>query len=347
MTGKGAIEMAKGDKAGQPTRAWQFSKTKMCKFNLIGMCAKGEQCQFAHAAPELRSLPDLSCTKLCPTLIQTGSCDRKGCNYAHAKDELRMTSTFHKTKMCRFSQQGHCALGAKCNFAHDPSELRPDPVATGGSESKVPSLSQLPSFPAVVPKASMMSPQFLPMPSALGCVEPLELSAAAPEPPDPVMHGITLQGVKMQRKPLRVRKAARRAKEAAEVDEHMAALGSLDGYSAYMAQLAGLGWNGLPDSPGDALGDMPFPDIGSMFPMDPRNPWYDGDASSDLESQLALLSGWDLAGSDDAYTDNYIDEVWHVKNTFLTLDEQAKPLRSVRTAEGALCFLGGDLEIEN
>eukprot|EP00435_Cladocopium_sp_Y103_P056712 s375_g19.t1 len=105
---------------------------------------------------------DLTCTKLCKTLIQTGLCEDRNCSYAHSKDELRatrylaqravhqpsglekvgwsssleeddetlpclgvVTSTFHKTKLCRFSQMGHCALGSKCNFAHSEEEIRP------------------------------------------------------------------------------------------------------------------------------------------------------------------------------------------------------------------------------
>eukprot|EP00931_Biecheleriopsis_adriatica_P054636 TRINITY_DN3216_c0_g1_i1.p1 TRINITY_DN3216_c0_g1~~TRINITY_DN3216_c0_g1_i1.p1 ORF type:complete len:659 (+),score=145.82 TRINITY_DN3216_c0_g1_i1:51-2027(+) len=113
----------------RPSRTWQFSKTKMCKFNLTGMCTKGEQCPFAHTNDQLRTLPDLTCTKLCKTLIQTGVCNDPACTYAHSKDELRATSTFHKTKLCRFSQMGHCALGSKCNFAHSEDEVRPlDPT---------------------------------------------------------------------------------------------------------------------------------------------------------------------------------------------------------------------------
>jgi len=107
------------------SRTWQFSKTKMCKFHLIGICMKGDQCQFAHEKYDLKDLPDLTCTKLCKALIQTGVCPDANCSYAHSKDELRATSAFHKTKMCRFSQIGHCALGAKCNFAHSNEEVRP------------------------------------------------------------------------------------------------------------------------------------------------------------------------------------------------------------------------------
>ena len=35
-----------------------------------------------------------------------------------------------------------------------------------------------------------------------------------------------------------------------------------------------------------------------------------------------------------------------VKNTFLTLSPRAKPIRSVRTADGALCDLGSLLDDE-
>jgi TolA-binding protein len=113
------------DQEAKPSRTWQFSKTKMCKFHLIGMCTKGEMCPFAHDKQELKPLPDLTCTKLCKMLIQQGHCDVVNCCYAHTKDELRATSTFHKTKLCRFSQLGHCALGSKCNFAHTSEEMRP------------------------------------------------------------------------------------------------------------------------------------------------------------------------------------------------------------------------------
>lgn len=105
-------------------RSRQFSKTKLCKFNIIGMCAKGIQCPFAHSKDELKPLPDLTCTKLCKTLIDSGECTDTSCKFAHTKEELRSTSTFHKTKLCRFAQKGHCALGAKCNFAHSIEEVR-------------------------------------------------------------------------------------------------------------------------------------------------------------------------------------------------------------------------------
>lgn len=63
----------------------------MCKFNILGVCAKGPQCPFAHSAAELCPLPDLRCTKVCKVLIATGVCNVEGCTYAHRKEELRYT----------------------------------------------------------------------------------------------------------------------------------------------------------------------------------------------------------------------------------------------------------------
>lgn len=71
------------------SRNSQFSKTKMCRFELLGMCTKGTQCPFAHVCVELKPLPDLRCTKLCRELIQFGKCTNKACSYAHSKEELR------------------------------------------------------------------------------------------------------------------------------------------------------------------------------------------------------------------------------------------------------------------
>jgi hypothetical protein len=69
-----------------------FGKTKLCKFHILGMCMKGTACGFAHAPEEMRSLPDLSCTKFCKSLINTGVCDDPQCKYAHNKEELRASS---------------------------------------------------------------------------------------------------------------------------------------------------------------------------------------------------------------------------------------------------------------
>mmetsp|Transcript_53844 Transcript_53844/g.125232 ORF Transcript_53844/g.125232 Transcript_53844/m.125232 type:complete len:273 (-) Transcript_53844:120-938(-) len=111
-------------------RTRQFSKTKLCKFELLGICAKGTHCPFAHTAGELRDLPDLRCTKLCFEILRTGHCSKWDCTFAHSREELRTTGSLHKTKLCRFAQMGNCTLGPKCSFAHSASEIRrPDSAA--------------------------------------------------------------------------------------------------------------------------------------------------------------------------------------------------------------------------
>jgi len=69
----------------------QFSKTKLCRFELLGMCTKGPSCPFAHDTMELRSLPDLRGSKLCKQYVSTGSCMIPSCTYAHSKAELKQS----------------------------------------------------------------------------------------------------------------------------------------------------------------------------------------------------------------------------------------------------------------
>jgi len=73
-----------------------FMKTKLCKFQLLGMCTKGGLCPFAHEASEMKPLPDLSRTKLCKTLLHTGTCQNQGCTFAHDKGELRVVTSRRK-----------------------------------------------------------------------------------------------------------------------------------------------------------------------------------------------------------------------------------------------------------
>lgn len=112
--------------AAQQNRSNQFSKTKLCRFEAAGMCAKGTACPFAHGREELRPMPDLRFTKICKALIETGVCEDPACTYAHSKVELRLTPggiAHRKTKLCRFIQNGRCKLGLRCGFAHSVEEL--------------------------------------------------------------------------------------------------------------------------------------------------------------------------------------------------------------------------------
>ncbi|CAK0870432.1 unnamed protein product, partial [Prorocentrum cordatum] len=78
------IEICTGRPAGADALPWArqddedekqrqpalFHKTKMCKFNQLGMCTRGEMCRFAHGKHDMNQLPDLSRTKLCKALAQ-------------------------------------------------------------------------------------------------------------------------------------------------------------------------------------------------------------------------------------------------------------------------------------
>eukprot|EP00931_Biecheleriopsis_adriatica_P118449 TRINITY_DN9385_c0_g1_i2.p1 TRINITY_DN9385_c0_g1~~TRINITY_DN9385_c0_g1_i2.p1 ORF type:complete len:429 (+),score=90.46 TRINITY_DN9385_c0_g1_i2:32-1288(+) len=83
---RGRRTQADDDKRLERTQV--FTKTKMCKFHILGSCQRGTQCRFAHDQSELQALPDLTGTKLCKTLVQTGQCQDPNCTYAHSKDEM-------------------------------------------------------------------------------------------------------------------------------------------------------------------------------------------------------------------------------------------------------------------
>lgn len=90
----------------KPPRSGQFSKTKLCRFELLGICAKGPDCPFAHGQTELKALPDLRCTKLCRELLSTGQCTNPSCSYAHARQELRTASSSKNDNSKRKAKRG-------------------------------------------------------------------------------------------------------------------------------------------------------------------------------------------------------------------------------------------------
>jgi len=81
-TSSGPAKEEKGQKALRN----KFHKTKICAFNTAGRCRKGNRCNFAHTTVDVRPLPDLYCTKLCPLL---GECQDPQCSFAHSEKELR------------------------------------------------------------------------------------------------------------------------------------------------------------------------------------------------------------------------------------------------------------------
>lgn len=94
----------------KPPRSGQFSKTKLCRFELLGICAKGPECPFAHGQTELKALPDLRCTKLCRELLSTGQCTTLGCSYAHTKQELRSAASSKMDSSKRKAKRGSSGI---------------------------------------------------------------------------------------------------------------------------------------------------------------------------------------------------------------------------------------------
>jgi len=63
-----------------------------------GFCSRGGRCTFAHNREQVQTLPDLTCTKLCP--LGEG-CSNKACRFAHRRCELRKINSLSSQE--RFS----------------------------------------------------------------------------------------------------------------------------------------------------------------------------------------------------------------------------------------------------
>ncbi|CAK0825781.1 unnamed protein product [Prorocentrum cordatum] len=66
-----------------------YFKTTLCKFFVLGACARNEDCKFAHGQDELSALPDFTRTRLCPSVLASRACQARGCAFAHSLAELR------------------------------------------------------------------------------------------------------------------------------------------------------------------------------------------------------------------------------------------------------------------
>jgi len=87
-----------------------FYKTKMCKFHLKGSCLRGANCRYAHDSISKRPLPDLRCTRMCPTLTQTGLCKDTWCSFAHVIREVTvlqgMEPELHEANRYKLVEKG-------------------------------------------------------------------------------------------------------------------------------------------------------------------------------------------------------------------------------------------------
>ena len=118
----------------------QFYQTKLCKHFQNGSCLYGDECtltrlriavyvlgSFSHSADGIRERPNLTKTKLCPSVENGGICEAGSaarCPYAHNLSELRATPMLFRTVMCSWWKKGQCEFGDNCRFAHGEDELR-------------------------------------------------------------------------------------------------------------------------------------------------------------------------------------------------------------------------------
>lgn len=168
---------AQGGRLQQGRSVVQFTKTQMCKFEIVGMCSKGTQCSFAHSAHELNALPDLRCTQLCKTLIQNGACYNPDCLYAHNKEELRTSNAANAAQQSSFKSKGRRQVQQQ----QQPRQQIPSvPFFSGCQEvPPPPGLGSWDTQPTLKSKeAFMQSPAYIPT-SPTSTMDELTLTAAA------------------------------------------------------------------------------------------------------------------------------------------------------------------------
>ncbi|PHJ15945.1 zinc finger (ccch type) motif-containing protein [Cystoisospora suis] len=152
----------------------KFYKTKMCPFFKKKRCEWGPDCKFAHGRKELRSGPDLSKTKMCPSLQRKGRCEKgTACRFAHRQEELRATSDLYKTSLCYPWMLGSCPAGTQCRHAHGEAEQLkgvrrrmgnwdnpaavPLPALTNGCEQAAPAQARM-RCPLETPPVNVLPP---------------------------------------------------------------------------------------------------------------------------------------------------------------------------------------------
>mmetsp|Transcript_34353 Transcript_34353/g.75045 ORF Transcript_34353/g.75045 Transcript_34353/m.75045 type:complete len:150 (+) Transcript_34353:1-450(+) len=64
----------------------RFSKTKLCKFHMAGLCRRGERCTYAHFQEQLVLNPDLRFSKPCNSFFFKGFCKwGNECTFLHSR----------------------------------------------------------------------------------------------------------------------------------------------------------------------------------------------------------------------------------------------------------------------
>ena len=77
------------DHGAQQNKSNIYVKTKMCKFQMFGVCRYGNNCNYAHSVQDLKELPNFAKTSFCKTFLKQGVCRDVHCPFAHKVDDLR------------------------------------------------------------------------------------------------------------------------------------------------------------------------------------------------------------------------------------------------------------------
>ncbi|CAK0849869.1 unnamed protein product, partial [Prorocentrum cordatum] len=156
-------------------------KTRLCTFNQVGLCNRGSECTFAHGKDELRPVPDLFKTKMCPAVVRRERCEDTMCTYAHDKTELRRTGK--ASVQAKPEVQAHAALEPLVVLAPVlAAQWQQAPQEDSKKQRRKSKQSSTEFAPAVAGGASADLSQWLPPPPLAG-VTGAGPAAAQPAPP--------------------------------------------------------------------------------------------------------------------------------------------------------------------
>jgi len=108
----------------------------------------------------MKALPDLTCTKVCKTLIKTGRCDDIHCKYAHSHEQLRADSSVPTQQPPPSEAQNQELLLTDTSVSTQqppPSEVQALPLFVPGVTQQV--FAQ----PTLVPRVAYMPPIGVPV----------------------------------------------------------------------------------------------------------------------------------------------------------------------------------------
>ena len=134
-----------------PTKLRFFYKTALCKYYLVGLCVRHDNCTHAHSLAELRPRPDLSKTVYCSNLKMYGVCAKGAtCSFAHSRKELRNVHLNDRAELGSFAAYdwripaGHSSMLGNTRMDSSPLSTLTDSAApTEGSEYMLDILTSL------------------------------------------------------------------------------------------------------------------------------------------------------------------------------------------------------------